>query len=114
MQANANSRVARKGFEERQVRLGIGPRENFVEISDGLMRMNEQDQVKLRHSLTPNRALRIALKGLPGLPMARDQSAMDFVTRLTLDDFAPADLASRWVSCCAACKTSASETAAGA
>ncbi len=114
MQANAHTRVARKGFEERQVRLGIRPRENIVEISDGLMRMNEQDQVKLRHSLTPNGALRIARKCLPGLHMEGDQSAMDFVTMLTLVAFAPADRASRWPSCCAACRTSASELDAGA
>ena len=50
MQAHANRRMAREDLNERQIRLRVGALDHVIKISDRLMRVNEEDKLKFRHS----------------------------------------------------------------
>lgn len=43
MQSHANPRMARQDFHERRIRLRVGAFHYIVKVSDGLMRMNEEN-----------------------------------------------------------------------
>jgi hypothetical protein len=48
MQTHSNGRMAKQHFDEWPVGVRVRLLEDIVEISNGLMRVNEKDQVKLR------------------------------------------------------------------
>ena len=50
MQAQADGGVAREHVDERQIGIAIGAFEHVVEISDGLVGMDQEDEFELWHS----------------------------------------------------------------
>ena len=50
MQTHANGRMAREDLNERQVGLRVGALDHVVKVSDRLVRVNEEDKLKFRHS----------------------------------------------------------------
>jgi hypothetical protein len=52
VQTDANSRMPRQAFHKGEIRLAIGALENPVKIADGLMRVNQENEMELRHANT--------------------------------------------------------------
>jgi len=47
MKADVHARVPLKDFDERQIATSVGLLENVIEIADGLMRVDEENQMEL-------------------------------------------------------------------
>ena len=50
MQTHANGRMAREDLNERQIGLRVGALNHVIKVSHRLMRVNEKDELKFRHS----------------------------------------------------------------
>ena len=48
MQTHADRRMAREDLNERQIRLRVGALNHVVEVSNRLMRVNEEDKLEFR------------------------------------------------------------------
>jgi hypothetical protein len=44
--------MPRQAFDEREIGLPVGALKNSVEIADGLMRVNQKNEMELRHANT--------------------------------------------------------------
>ena len=47
MKTDVHVRVALQDFDERQIATSVGLLENMIEIADGLMRVDEENQMEL-------------------------------------------------------------------
>ncbi len=50
MQSDVNRRMTRENLDERQIGLRVGAFDYVIKVSNRLMRVNEEDKLKFRHS----------------------------------------------------------------